>query len=151
LAKAKSYSNASKSFKDIKDAMAGEKPSDGTPGEKKYLEIAPLQQVMKEVNDRNRSMARNMRGTNFSRSKEAIARDAEMFALLGAIARQDTHAAEKAKKPQADFEKFADGLVTSAKSLADAAKKADANGAKEAYNKVKAACSDCHKEFRPDI
>ncbi len=151
LAKAKSQANAAKAVQGIKDSMSAAKPSGGSSGAKKYLDIAPLEQVMKEVNERNRAVTKNMRGTGFSRNKEAIARDAEMFALLGSIAREDKQAAEKAKKPQAEYEKYADELVAGSQQLAQAAKKADANGAKEAFNSVKKACSQCHAVFRPDI
>ena len=149
LAKIKSQNPAQTKVKEIKGLLGGGTVGDTKP--MKYLEITSLQHVMKEVNDRNRALTKNVRSNNFKRAQKEVTRDAQMLALLGAIARADTKSAQQAKKPQADFEKFADALVTHSKSLAEAAKKGDAGAATDAYKAVRQACADCHADFRPDI
>ena len=149
LAKIKVQGPAQNKLKEIKGLLGGGTAGDAKP--MKYLEVASLQNVMKEVNDRNRTLMKNMKATNFKRAQKEVTRDAQLLALLGAIARADTKSAQQAKKPQADFEKFADALFTNSKSLADAAKKGDATAANDAYKAVKKACADCHADFRPDI
>jgi hypothetical protein len=150
LAKTKNQANAAKTVKAIQDLMnGGGAAASGKP--MPFLQVASLTHVMKEVNERNRALTKNTRSTQFARKKDDVARDAQMLALLGAIARADTKSAEDAKKPQADFEKFADDLVHHSKTLASAAKKADASAVSESYKAVKKACADCHLIYRPDI
>jgi cytochrome c556 len=149
LAKAKSQPAADKAFKEIKSLLGGGKSSEGKP--MKYLEIATLETVMKEVNERNKTMTKNLRGTNFKKNKDAITRDATVWAVLAGIARSDTTSAETAKKPQADFEKLCDEFFTQAKRLVAAAAKDDQPAGTEAGKAVRKACADCHAVFRPDI
>jgi len=149
LAKSKGQPAADKALKDIKALFGG---GDAGKGEaKKYLDVSELKYVMKEVNERNKPMTKNLRGTNFARSKESIARDAQVWALLAAVARADTKSAQQAKKPQADFERYSDEFFTGAKSLAAAAGKGDQNAASDALKAIRKACADCHAVFRPDI
>jgi Cytochrome C' len=149
LAKAKGQPAADKALKEIKSLLDSDKPVDGQP--MKYLDITTLEIVMKEVNERNKSMTKNLKGTNFAKNKEAIARDATVWAVLAGVARTDTKSAEKAKKPQADFEKFADEFFTQAKNLAEAAAKGDQATGTSVSKLVKKACADCHAVYRPDI
>jgi cytochrome c556 len=149
LAKAKNQPAADKAYKDVKAALDGGKEGEGKP--LKYLEITTLETVMKEVNERNKTMTKNLRGTNFKKNKEAIARDATVWAVLAGIARADTTSAERAKKPQADFERLADDFFTHAKSLAAAAAEEDQTAGTEAGKAVRKSCAECHAAFRPDI
>jgi cytochrome c556 len=149
LAKAKGQPAADKALKEIKALLDGGKGGEGKA--MKYLDITSLETVMKEVNERKKTMTKNLRGTNFTKNKEAIARDATVWAVLAGVARADTHAAEHAKKPQADFEKLADDFFTHAKSLAAAAAKGDQSASTEANKAVSKACTDCHAGYRPDI
>jgi cytochrome c556 len=149
LAKAKNQPAADKALKEIKSAIESGKGAEGKP--MKYLDITTLETVMKEVNERNKVMTKNLRGANFNKSKDAIARDATVWSVLAGVARSDTKSAEKAKKPQADFEKFADDFFTHAKSLAAAAAKGDQTAGTEAGKAVRKACADCHAVYRPDI
>jgi len=146
---AKSQATVDKALKEITAAIETGKGAEGKP--MKYLEIAPLEQVMKEVNDRNRPMTKNLRGTQFARSKEQVTRDAHVWAVLASAARTDTKSAELAKKPQDDFDKYANEFFNSSRSLAAAAKKGDQNAASEALKSARKACADCHSVYRPDI
>jgi cytochrome c556 len=150
LAKAKAQGAAQSKVKEIKGMFGG--GSAGEAKSMKYLDITSLQHVMKEVNDRNRALTKNIKtATKFKSSQDTVTRDAQMLAFLGAIARADTKAAQQAKKPQADYEKFADALVTNSKTLTEASKKGDANAVGDAFKAVRKACADCHADFRPDV
>jgi hypothetical protein len=149
LAKAKGQAAADKAFNEVKKLLESDKPVEGKP--MTYFEIASLEIVMKEVNERNKTMTKNLRGTNFTKNKEAIVRDATVWAVLAGIARSDTTSAESAKKPQAEFEKFADAFFTHSRALAAAAAKGDQAAGTEAGKGARKACADCHAVFRPDI
>ncbi len=146
---AKSQATVDKQVREIKGLIQGGKGAEGKP--MKYLEIASLEHVMKEVNDISRPMTKNLRGTLFAKNKDQVARDAQVWAVLAAVACTDTKSAVTAKKPQADFEKYADEFFNSAKGLAAAAKKGDQSAASEAHKAVRKACADCHAVYRPDI
>ena len=146
LAKAKSQPNADKTYKALKGLFGGGSGGEGKP--MKYFDIATLEHVMKEVNERDKALNKNLKSTAFARNKENIARDANVWAVLAAVARADTKTSEKMKKPQADFEKQADAFFAGAKSLAAAAAKGDQAGATDARKAVKAACTACHTDFR---
>jgi hypothetical protein len=149
LAKAKGQPAADKAHKEVKALIDSGAATEGKP--MKYLDITSLEIVMKEVNERNKVMTKNLRGTNFTKNKDAIKRDATVWAVLAGIARADTKSAEHAKKPQSEFEKFADDFFTHSKSLAAAAAKGDQSAGAEAGKAVRKACADCHAVFRPDI
>lgn len=149
LAKAKTQPAADKALKEVKGLIDSGKAAEGKPI--KYLDITTLEIVMKEVNERNKNVTKNLRGTNFTKNKEAIARDATVWAVLAGVAHADTKSAERAKKPQGDFEKFADDFFTHAKSLAAAATSGDQSAGTEAGKAVRKACADCHGVYRPDI
>jgi hypothetical protein len=149
LAKAKAQPAADKALKEIKSLLDSDKAVEGKP--MKYLDITTLETVMKEVQERDKSVTKNMKSTNFAKNKEVIARDATVWAVLAGVARTDTKSAEKAKKPQAEFEKFADDFFTQSKGLAAAAAKGDQTAANEVRKSVKKACADCHAAYRPDI
>ncbi len=146
LAKAKSQPNADKAYKELQALFGGGKGGEGKP--MKYLDVASLEHVMKEVNERDKQLNRNIKGTAFARSKAKVAQDANVWALLAAVARADTTTSEKMKKPQADFEKHSDAFFAGAKSLAAAAAKGDQAAATEARKTTKAACTNCHSDFR---
>lgn len=146
LAKAKSQPNADKSYKELQGLFGGGKGGEGKP--MKYLDVATLEHVMKEVNERDKAISKNIKGTAFARTKDRVAQDASVWALLAAIARADSKTSEKMKKPQAEFEKHADAFFAGAKSLAAAAAKGDQAGASEARKATKAACAACHTDFR---
>jgi cytochrome c556 len=146
LAKAKSQPNADKAYKELQGLLGGGKGGEGKP--MKYLDVATLEHVMKEVNERDKALNKNIKGTAFARNKDRVAQDASVWALLAAIARADTKTAEKMKKPQADFEKHADAFFAGAKSLAAAAAKGDQAGATEARKTTRATCTACHTDFR---
>lgn len=146
LAKAKSVSDAQKALKEIQGLFGGGEAGDRKP--MNYLDIATLEHVMKEVNDRDKLLNRNLKGTQFARNKENIVRDANVWALLAAIARADTKTAEQMKKPQADYDKHCDEFFKQAKNLAAAAGKGDQAKSTEARKAAKAACTNCHTDFR---
>jgi hypothetical protein len=146
LAKAKNHADASKAYKEVQALIGGGKGSEGKP--MKYLDIASLEHVMKEVNERDKQLNRNLKGTAFARNKETVFRDANVWALLAAIARADTKTAEQMKKPQADYDKHCDDFFMGAKNLAAAAAKGDQAKAVEARKSAKAACTNCHSDFR---
>jgi cytochrome c556 len=146
LAKAKSQPNAEKAYKELQGLFGGGKGGEGKP--MKYLDVASLEHVMKEVNERDKQLNRNIKGTAFARNKAKIAQDAQVWALLAAVAREDKSTSEKMKKPQADFEKHSDAFFAGAKSLAAAAAKGDQPAATEARKTTKAACTNCHSDFR---
>jgi cytochrome c556 len=149
LAKAKAQTAAAKAVKDIKSLTEGAGKASGDSKPMKPLEVCSLTHVMKEVNNRNRPMRKNLRA--LARNQETVRRDAQVWAVLAAAARTDTKSAQTAKKPQEPFVKYSDEFFTYAKSLADAAKKGDQNAANEALKSVSAACANCHKDYRPDI
>jgi cytochrome c556 len=149
LAKAKAQTAAAKAVKDIKSLTEGAGKAAGAGKAMKPLEVCSLTHVMKEVNNRNRPMRKNLRA--LARNQDTVRRDAQVWAVLAAAARNDTKSAQTAKKSQEPFEKLSDEFFTHSKSLADAAKKGDQNAANEALKAVSAACANCHKDYRPDL
>ena len=51
-------------------------------------------------------------------------------------------------KDPADWKKWTEDMKNSAKDLANAAKKGDAKGVKDASSKLNASCNNCHGVFR---
>lgn len=149
LAKSKVHTQASEQIDVIKTAMGGGTQKSGEAAN--WDQFVPLKYVMKEVQELRRPIAKNTRGTALSRTKDDVARDASLWAFYGFVARHDTQTAKRAKKPQADFEKWADEFVAGSRELAIAAKKGDAAAVKAAVNRANKACTDCHEVFRPDV
>ena len=114
-------------------------------------EDSPLHKLMEQVNTKNNAIKKATRtAVAYKKSQKDLAKYAEELIDLGKQARAITSAAEKEKKPVAEWQKLCDdflakteeykGIVSNASTTQDVAKKS--------YNPVALSCTNCHNVFR---
>lgn len=144
LAQAKSFGEAQASHKRIKELLAGGKANGQAP-ELAWHEIAPLKEVMFNVNKRYTPM-----GISLRRKRAVPPRQATMVALLARVAHDDHHEVKK-QEDVVKWEKYADELRGHCAELAQSLRENNGAEATKVFKVAQAACNQCHKDFRPDI
>ena len=116
-------------------------------------EETPTGKIMEKINAKNGAIGKTVRtDAAWSKGSKTAATDADEMVKLFKEARELKDSAEKQKKPYEDWTKLMDAQIQQTEAFAEVArkpgtKKADA---KASFDKVKGACADCHKVFRPD-
>jgi cytochrome c556 len=114
---------------------------------------SPLGKIMEKVNKHNSTITKGTRNkVNFVKSRKDVEKSAKELVKLGKEAKVITDAVKKAKiaEPQKKWDEYMDDLIKSSEVLGDVTAKTSAtyDEAKSAFNVVKKACADCHKDFR---
>ena len=92
---------------------------------------------------------------HFAKAQKDVEKSAKELVKLAKEAKKIKDVAKKAKdvaNPEKKWDEYIDEFVKTCEELDKVAGKSDATfqDAKEAFNKVKNACADCHKDFRKD-
>jgi tetrahydromethanopterin S-methyltransferase subunit F len=113
---------------------------------------SPIQEIMEQVNTRNRAIGRALRSSSAleSASRKGLAADAASLVQLGKKARALTGPARDRQKPQAEWTRAADDLLRAAEELAKVI--ADPGSSRpratQSYQKLQKTCINCHSAFR---
>ena len=118
---------------------------------------SPLGKVMEKVNKHNSTIKKGVRTKVAFKSKaqKDVETSAKELVKLAKEAKDMKEAAKKAKDvadPEKKWDEYMDEFIKTSEELGKVAAKNGAKfeDAKDAYNKVKNACADCHKDFRKD-
>ncbi len=156
LAKTKNYNQARDLLERIKNVVSGTAPAGAAPAELAWEEVAPLVQVMKEVNLVNRSLRRYVRRERyFKRYRDRLDKAAVAMTVLAYIASHDNSAAKEPPKPIENavqrYDQYSAQFVELSKLALDAVRKGSYDEAKAAVTKLQDVCAKCHEDFRPGI
>ncbi len=119
-------------------------------------ESSPLHKLMEKVGSKHNAIKKATRTpVAFKKDKESIVKNADELIDLGKKAREMKNAAEKEKKPFAEWQKLCDDFVTKTTEFRDFASKTgtaktDQEATKKAYAAVNTSCTACHEVFRKD-
>ena len=111
---------------------------------------------MEKVNKHNSLITKGMRNqVNFAKSQKDVEKSAKELAKLAKEAKPIKDAVGKAKglaNAQKKWDEYIDDLIKTSENLAVVSAKPSTTvaNAKSAFNGVKKACADCHKDFRVD-
>jgi len=118
-------------------------------------EDSPLHKIMEKVQAKNLLILKGVRTkVAFAKSQKDVADSAEELVKLAKEARalggDYIKKAKDVPNPSARWNELMDGFANSSENLAKVAGKSNATHeqAKDAFNTVKKACADCHKDFR---
>lgn len=117
---------------------------------------SPLGKIMESVNKADAMIRKNTRTpVAFKKGQQEVEKSAKAIAKLAKEAKVIKDAVKKAKEvadPAKKWDEYIDELVKTSEHLEKVAAKPNAAypDAKNAYNAVKKACADCHKDFRVD-
>jgi cytochrome c556 len=119
-------------------------------------EDSPLHKIMEEVNKNNLIITKGVRNAvSFKKEQQKVVTSAKELVTLAKKAREREYgekAAQKQKKTYEDWTRMIDAFTTKADMLVTVASKSGATqaAAKKAFTAVKAACTNCHNDFRVD-
>lgn len=155
LAKTKNYNEARSLLQKIKDVIAGSGAA-AEGAEMSWEEVAPLAQVMKEVNLVNRTLRRYVRRESyFTRYRDRLDQAAVAMTVLAYIAAHDNSAAENPPQPIENavqkYDAYSHDFIQLSKAALDAVRKGSYTDAQEAITKMQDVCAKCHEDFRPGI
>lgn len=148
LAVATTLDDATQLLKEIQQAQAGK--GTGSDVAMDWAELINFESLMNEVALRNRNVGRSVRKMRRGldqKTRDEVAADADILAVLALVAAADTHPV-KDKATIDGWKNFANEQRTAAIATAAAFRKNDAQGAKTAYTRLAKSCSGCHKEYR---
>jgi cytochrome c556 len=117
---------------------------------------SPLGKIMEKVNKNDSTIKKGVRTeVAFKKAQKDVEKGAKELVKLAKEAKDIKDAAKKAKDvadPEKKWDEYMDEFIKTSEELGKVAGKAGAKfqDAKDAYNKVKNACADCHKDFRKD-
>lgn len=113
----------------------------------------PFQKQMSEVNKKNTALRKSTRTeAEFKKTGDTIGKNADAIAKIGKEYREYKDAADKQKKPLAEWTKLMDDMIKSAEDLSAAASKPKATHAeaKAAFTALNKTCAACHNVFKVD-
>jgi cytochrome c556 len=119
-------------------------------------EESAIGKIMEKVNKHNSTITKGVRNkVNFVKSQKDVAKSAKEFVKLAKEAKPIKDAVNKAKalpNAQMKWDEYMDDFIKTAENLGEVSAKPSATveDAKSAFNSVKKACADCHKDFRVD-
>lgn len=119
-------------------------------------EESPLEHIMEKVNKHNTTIIKGTRNkVNFGKSQKDVEKSAKELVKLAKSAKPIKDAVSKAKglpDAQKKWDEYIDDLIATSAKLGDVTAKSSATlaDAKSAFDSVKKACADCHKDFRVD-
>jgi cytochrome c556 len=119
-------------------------------------EESPLEHIMEKVNKHNTTITKGTRNqVNFAKAQKDVEKSAKELVKLAKSAKPIKDAVKKAKElPEAQkkWDEYIDDLIMTSEKLGELSAKPSATvaDAKSAFNSVKKACADCHKDFRVD-
>jgi cytochrome c556 len=118
-------------------------------------EETPLGKIMEKVNKNNSIIQKGTRSkVAFAKDQKKVAQSAKDIIKLAKEAKPIKDAVKKATVADAQkkWDEFMDQLIKTTEKLYDVAGKSNATqkDAKDAFDSVKKACADCHKDFRVD-
>jgi cytochrome c556 len=119
-------------------------------------EESAIGKIMEKVNKHNSTITKGVRNkVNFVKSQKDVAKSAKEFVKLAKEAKPIKDAVNKAKalpNAQMKWDEYMDDFIKTAENLGAVSAKPSATveDAKSAFNGVKKACADCHKDFRVD-
>jgi cytochrome c556 len=119
-------------------------------------EESPLEHIMEKVNKHNSAITKGTRNkVNFAKSQKDVEKSAKELVKLAKEAKPIKDAVNKAKglpDAQKKWDLYIDDLIKTSEKLGEVTANTSAtlNDAKGAFNDVKKACADCHKDFRVD-
>lgn len=114
---------------------------------------SPLHKLMEKVNAKNSAIKKATRtAPAYKKSQKDLAKYAEELNDLLKQAREMKSAAEKEKKPFAEWQKLSDDCIakTGEFKVVVANASITQEQAKEAYKPVAASCTSCHNVFRKE-
>ena len=120
-------------------------------------EESPLGKIMEKVNKHNSMITKGVRNkVNFAKSQKDVEKSAKELVKLAKEAKPIKDAAKKAKDVAEPPEEMGrihrrlDQDLRKARRVVSAKPSATVPDAKNAFDEVKKACADCHKDFRVD-
>jgi cytochrome c556 len=114
---------------------------------------SPLHKLMEKVGRESNAIKKTTRtGVAYKKGQKDLAKHAEELIDLGKKAREIKDAAEKQKKPLAEWQKLSDDFVKKTEEFKELISNSATTQeqAKKAFNGVSASCSACHTVFRVD-
>ncbi len=116
-------------------------------------EDSPLHKVMEKVNSKNNAIKKATRtAPAYKKAQKELSAYADELIVLGKESREMKSAAEKEKKPFAEWQKLSDDFIEKTGEfktvVADASTTQEQ--AKKAYTPVAASCTACHNVFRKE-
>lgn len=156
LAKTKNYDEARELLEKIKGLISGSEGGVTGGSELPWEEVAPLQQVMKEVNLVNRTLRRYVRRESyFTRYRDRLDKAAVAMTVLAYIAAHDNSAAQEPPKPVenavAKYDAYSQDFIRLSKAALDAVRKGSYSDARKAITEMQDVCAKCHEDFRPGV
>ena len=111
---------------------------------------SPIHKLMEKVNSKNAAINKAVRTpVAWAKDGKKAAANADELSKLFKEARELKDSAEKQKKPFDLWQKLMDVQIKETEEFAELARKNPKQPeAKAAFEKVKKACADCHKDFR---
>jgi len=115
---------------------------------------SPLGKIMEKVNKNNSTITKGTRNpVNFAKYQKDVEKSAKDLVKLAKLAKPIKDAIKKAKDvadPQKKWDEYMDELIKTSEHLGQVSAKPNAaqKDAKKAFEAVKRACADCHKDFR---
>jgi cytochrome c556 len=119
-------------------------------------EESELEHIMEKVNKHNTTIIKSVRNkVNFAKSQKDVEKSAKELVKLAKAAKPIKDAVSKAKglpDAQKKWDEYIDDLIMTSENLGAVSAKPSATlkDAQSAFNSVKKACADCHKDFRVD-
>ena len=119
-------------------------------------EETPLAKIMEKVNKNNAIILKGVRTkVAWAKNQTKVVQSAKDIVKLAKEAKPIADAVKKAKEvanPQKKWDELIDGLIKASEKLGEVAAKPKTTQpeAKAAFESVKKACADCHKDFRID-
>jgi cytochrome c556 len=114
---------------------------------------SPLHKLMEQVGRKSNAIKKTTRtGVAYKKGQKDLAKLAEELADLGKKARDMKEAADKQKKPLAEWQKLSDDFVKKTEEFKEVVTNSATTQAeaKKAFNGVNASCTACHTVFRVD-
>jgi cytochrome c556 len=116
-------------------------------------EDSPLHKVMEKVNAKNNAIKKATRTpAAYKKAQKELAGYADELIDLGKQSREMKSAAEKEKKPVAEWEKLSDDFIAKTQEYKGIVAKSSTtqDQAKKAYSPVALSCTNCHTVFRKE-
>ena len=116
-------------------------------------EDSPLHKVMEQVNAKNNAIKKATRTLPaYKKAQKELAKYADELIELGKQSRDMKTAAEKEKKPFAEWQKLSDDFIakTGEFKVVVANASTTQEQAKKAYSPVALSCTNCHNVFRKE-
>jgi hypothetical protein len=116
-------------------------------------EKSKLEELMEKVQAKNVLITKSVRTpATYKKAQKDVLESAEELIKIGKEAREDKGPSEKQKKKFEEWTRLMDDFIKKSEELKVVASSSSGTQvqAKAAHNALKAACANCHKEFRVD-